>query len=652
MKANSSANMASQITITLPDGKTIGFEATTTGYDIAKAIGEGLAKSALAVKVDGNLRDLHREIEQSATVEIITSKSKEALDLIRHDCSHVMAEAVQELYPNTQVTIGPSIDNGFYYDFARETPFTPDDLPKIEEKMREIIKRDEKIVREVWSRNDAIKHFESIGEKYKAEIIRDLPENEEVSIYRQGKWLDLCRGPHLPSTGHIGKAFKLMKVAGAYWRGNSDNEMLHRIYGTAWRDAKELESYLTMLEEAEKRDHRKVGKDMDLFHFQDEAPGQVFWHNNGWIVYTELMNYMRKKIRKYGYEEINTPQMLDSRFWKASGHWDKYKENMFLIKNDDPASEIQMALKPMSCPGGAQVYLQGTKSYRDLPIRSAEFGHVFRQESSGARHGLMRVQGFTQDDAHIFCTNDQLADEVVKMCDLIKEVYTDLGLADNIVINFSTRPEKRIGSDEDWDRAEACLQGVLDRLGMKWKLNPGDGAFYAPKLDFIVTDAIGREWQCGTIQVDMNMPTRLDLSYIDENGEKKRPNMVHRAILGSVERFMGVLIEHTAGKFPMWLAPVQVVVTTIVSEADDYAREIVQKLKESGIRVQNDFRNEKINYKIREHSVKKVPEIWVVGKREMEESKVAIRRLGSEEQEIISLDEAIRKVAKASALPN
>jgi len=651
MKANSSVENAYQITITLPDGKTMRFDTTTTGYDIAKSIGDGLAKAALAVKVDGKTIDLHKEIKESATVEIITSKSAEALDLIRHDCSHVMAEAVQELFPGTQVTIGPSIENGFYYDFARETAFTPDDLPKIEAKMHEIIKRDEKLVREVWSRNDAIKYFESIGEKYKAEIIRDLPEDEEVSVYRQGKWLDLCRGPHLPSTGKIGKAFKLMKVAGAYWRGNSENEMLHRIYGTAWRDEKELQSYLTMIEEAEKRDHRKVGKDMDLFHFQEEAPGQVFWHNNGWIIYTELMSYMRKKIRKYGYEEINTPQMLYSNFWKASGHWDKYKENMFLIKNDENP-DIQMALKPMSCPGGAQVYLQGTKSYRDLPIRSAEFGHVFRQESSGSRHGLMRVQGFTQDDAHIYCTNDQLADEVVLMCDLIKEVYSDLGLADNIVINFSTRPEKRIGSDEDWDRAEACLQSVLDKLGMKWVLNPGDGAFYAPKLDFKVTDAIGREWQCGTIQVDMNMPTRLDLSYTDENGVKQRPNMVHRAILGSVERFMGVLIEHTGGQLPVWLSPVQVVVSTVVSDGDDYAQEVVKKLKNLGIRANVDLRNEKISYKIREHSLKKVPQIWAIGKKELEENTVSIRYFGSEKQETLALDEAIRKIVEAAAVPN
>ncbi len=641
-------NVGQAVKITLPDGNVLDFNTTTTGYDVAKSIGEGLAKAALAVKVDGEMRDLHREITSDAKIEIITTKSLEALELVRHDCAHVMAEAVQELFPGTQVTIGPNVENGFYYDFAREEPFHPSAFEAIEAKMHEIIKRDEKFTREVWSKDEAIKYFKEIGENYKVELIQDLPEGEDITIYKQGKWTDLCRGPHLPSTGKIGKAFKLMKVAGAYWRGNSDNAMLQRIYATAWLDKKDLAKHLTMLEEAEKRDHRKIGKDMGLFHFQEEAPGQVFWHNDGWIVYTELMNYMRKKIRKYNHTEINTPQMLDARFWKKSGHWDKYQDNMFIIKGED---EHPMALKPMSCPGGAQVYLQGTKSYRDLPIRCAEFGQVIRKEPSGARHGLMRVQAFTQDDAHTFCTDEQLADEVIVMCDLIKEVYTDLGLADNIIVNFSTRPDQRIGSDEDWDRAEACLQSVLDRIGMKWQLNEGDGAFYAPKLDFVITDAIGREWQCGTIQVDMNMPTRLNLAYTDKNGEKQKPNMVHRAILGSVERFMGVLIEHCAGHFPLWLSPVQAVVTPISDDTSEYAEKVYKELKNIGIRAELDLRNEKINYKIREHSLKKVPQIWVVGGREAEGNSVAIRRLGSDKQEVLALSDAIRKIADEANPP-
>ncbi len=650
MKNAQSDNVKNAVKITLPDGNVLDFNSTVTGYDVAASIGAGLAKAAMAVKINGEMRDLHCEITENAALEIITSKSPEALDLLRHDCAHVMAEAVQELFPGTQVTIGPNVENGFYYDFARDEPFHPSDFEAIEAKMHEIIKRDEKFVREEWTRDEAIKFFKEQGEDYKVELIQDLPENEIITIYKQGKWTDLCRGPHLPSTGKIGKAFKLMKVAGAYWRGNSDNAMLQRIYATAWLDKKDLATHLIMLEEAEKRDHRKIGKDMDLFHFQEEAPGQVFWHNNGWIIYTELMDYMRKKIRKFNHIEINTPQMLDSRFWKASGHWDKYQDNMFLVDGEKDQAH-QMALKPMSCPGGAQVYLHGLKSYRDLPIRMAEFGHVMRKEASGARHGLMRVQAFTQDDAHTFCTDDQLADEVIVMCDLIKEVYTDLGLSDNIIVQFSTRPEQRIGSDEDWDRAEACLQEVLDRLDMKWVLNEGDGAFYAPKLDFIVTDAIGREWQCGTIQVDMNMPTRLDLNYVDQNGEKQKPNMVHRAILGSVERFIGVLIENCAGHFPLWLSPVQAVVTPISDDTAEYAKKVYQDLKDQGLRVELDLRNEKINYKIREHSVKKVPQIWVVGGREAEAEKVAIRRLGSQDQEVLALSDAIRKITDEATPP-
>ena len=635
-----SVESARPVILTLPDGNTMTVTTTTTGMDLAQSIAPSLAKAALAVKVNGEVRDLSRPFEEDAQVQIITSKDDDALELIRHDCAHLMAEAVQELYPDTQVTLGPNIENGFYYDFAREEGFTPDDLVKIEEKMREIVKRDAPISREEWSREEAIAYFEKKGEHFKVEIIKDLPANETISVYRQGDWLDLCRGPHMPSIGKVGTAFKLMKVAGAYWRGDSNNPMLQRIYGTAWRTQDELDAYLHQLEEAEKRDHRKLGREMDLFHFQDEAPGQVFWHPNGWTVYTELMAYMRKKIRKYGYVEVNTPQLLNARFWKTSGHWDKYRENMFVL-DDKEVSEDPLALKPMSCPGNAQLYNYGIRSYRELPLRMAEFGKVFRQEASGARHGLMRVQGFTQDDAHIFCTDEQLEDEVVAMCDLIREVYTDLGMAESIVINFSTRPEMRIGSDEDWDRAESALQKVLDRIGMKWVLNPGDGAFYAPKLDFILTDAIGRQWQCGTVQVDMNMPRRLEMSYVGEDGDKRTPHMIHRAILGSVERFIGVLIEHYAGKFPLWLAPQQVVVATVTSEANDYAEQVVKALREAGLRVETDLRNEKIGYKIREHSLAKVPFIFVVGMREAEEGTVAIRQLGSQDQRIMPLDEAV-----------
>ena len=646
----SDSNTQADSVITLPDGTKRHFVAGTTGFDVAHAISPSLAKIAVAVMVDDSLWDLKRPLPSSCALRIIRRTDPEALDLIRHDCAHVMAEAVQDLFPNTQVTIGPTIEDGFYYDFARETPFSTEDLATIETRMHEIIKRDAPIERSVWNRNDAIDFFTKKGEHFKAELIRDLPEDQTITLYTQGTWADLCRGPHLPSTGHIGHAFKLMKVAGAYWRGDSKNAMLTRIYGTAWRDEKELNTYLTRLQEAEKRDHRKLGREMDLFHFQDEAPGQVFWHDKGWTIYTELLGYMRRKIRSYDYTEVNTPQFLDARFWKASGHWDKYRENMFVFE-DESVSVHPYALKPMSCPGHAQLYNHDLKSYRDLPLRMAEFGQVFRQEPSGARHGLMRVQAFTQDDAHIFCTDSQLEDEVVAMCDLISEVYTDLGLAEHIRINFSTRPAQRIGSDEDWDRAENALRQVLDRIGMKWALNAGDGAFYAPKLDFILTDAIGRDWQCGTIQVDMNMPTRLDMSYIGEDGQKHRPNMIHRAILGSVERFIGVLIEHYAGKLPLWLAPTQCMITTITQEADSFAQEIYALLKQSGVRVASDLRNEKISYKIREHSLAKIPVLFVIGARETKDRTVAVRRLGSTEQTLMNLDEAIKTLAKECAPP-
>ena len=640
------------ITITLPDGNTLEFTPKITGLEVAQSIAKSLAKSAIAVDLDNQLHDLSFAIEQNCTMNIITRDDDRALELIRHDAAHVMAEAVQELFPRTQVTIGPAIENGFYYDFHTEKPFSAEDLPKIEKKMRQIIEQNQPFTREIWSRAEAIEFFKNKGEHFKVELIQDLPKDETITIYKQGKWLDLCRGPHMPSTNHIGMAFKLMKVAGAYWRGDSSKPMLSRIYGTAWRTQEELDTHLHQLEEAEKRDHRKLGKEMELFHFQDEAPGQVFWHHKGWTIYTELLAYMRRKVHNHNYIEVNTPQMLDSRFWQASGHWDKYRENMFIINDDSQVQKDKnpYALKPMSCPGNAQLYNYGVKSYRDLPIRMAEFGRVFRQEASGARHGLMRVQAFTQDDAHIFCSDEQLEDEVIAMCDLIKEVYTDLGIAENIVINFSTRPEERIGSDEDWDRAEEALQKVLERIEMKWVLNAGDGAFYAPKLDFILTDAIGREWQCGTIQVDMNMPNRLEMSYIGEDGQRNTPHMIHRAILGSVERFIGVLIEHYAGKFPLWLAPVQVVVATITGDTEGYAYKVRDALIEVGVRAELDIRNEKIGYKVREHSSKKVPIIFVLGKHESSENSVAIRRLGYQGNESMSMKDAIT-VIKNEAKP-
>lgn len=649
--AMTAENMSSSVSITLPDGSVRTMTTGTTGRDLAYDIATSLGKAALAVKVNDEMWDLSRELPPQASVEIITRKSPEALELIRHDAAHVMAEAVQRLYPETKVSIGPAIEDGFYYDFYRESPFTPDDLGKIEAEMSKIITAKKPFTRQVWNRDDAIAHFEKLGETFKVELIQDLPADETITIYTQGDgdnaWGDLCRGPHMQTTGDVGTAFKLMTVAGSYWRGDSDREQMQRIYGTAWRDQKELDAHITRLEEAEKRDHRKLGKQLDLFHFQEEAPGQVFWHHNGYFVYRTLLAYMREKLVKYGYEEIETPQMLDQRFWRASGHWDKYHENMFVVKDD--RYEHAVALKPMSCPGGAQVYKNSLKSYRDLPLKLAEFGKVFRREASGARHGLMRVQAFTQDDAHIFCTDDQIEDEVVKMCDLIKEVYTDLGLADGLTIYFSTRPDERIGSDEDWDRAEDALRKVLDRLDLPWVLNEGDGAFYAPKLDFMVKDAIGRQWQCGTVQVDMNMPTRLDLSYVGADGETHKPHMIHRAIMGSIERFLGILIEHFAGAFPLWLAPKQIVVASIVSDFDDYANSVAEKLRAAGLRVETDLRVEKISYKIREHSVQKVPYILAVGEREQEASTVAVRTFGSDGQKVEALDSFIARLTEEVA---
>lgn len=647
--ASSADQPESGLVITLPDGNERTFSGATTGAEIAAAIAKSLAKQALAVEVDGVLRDLDWPIETDARVRLITAKDPEGLPLLRHDCAHVMAEAVQRLFPGTRVTIGPAIENGFYYDFARAEPFHPDDLERIEAEMAAIVEADRPFRREVVSRDEAHRRFAEIGETYKHELLDAIPAGEPVTLYQQGPWFDLCRGPHGPSTGRIG-AFKLTKIAGAYWRGDAENAQLQRIYGTAFATKAELEAHLALLEEAERRDHRRLGREMDLFHFQEEAPGQVFWHDKGWTVYSELLAYMRRRVRAAGYQEINTPQLLDSRFWVASGHWDKYRDNMFVFQ--DEHTEHPAALKPMSCPGGAQVYKAAQRSYRDLPLRLAEFGAVFRREASGARHGLMRVQAFTQDDAHIFCRDDQLEDEVVAMCDLIRQVYTDLGMADDITIHFATRPAQRIGSDADWDRAEAALRKVLDRIDMKWVLNEGDGAFYAPKLDFKLKDAIGREWQCGTVQVDMNMPDRLDLAYTGEDGAKHTPHMVHRAILGSCERFIGVLIEHYAGRLPLWLAPVQVAVATVTNEADSYAGEVRDALATAGLRVQLDKRSDKISYKVRELSLAKVPLIMAVGGREAAARQVSIRRLGSQAQEVLSLDAAIALCQRESAAPD
>lgn len=650
------------ISLTLPDGKVLTMPSTTTGYDVAKSIGEGLAKAAWAVKLNGDMLDLHRPLEQDGKIEIVTKKSPEALDLIRHDAAHVMAEAVQTLYPGTQVTIGPAIENGFYYDFARDTPFTLDDLSKIEAKMKEIVARNENFTREVWDRNEAIKHFEGIGEKYKAELIRDLPETETITIYRQGKWYDLCRGPHLPNTGTMGTAFKLMKVAGAYWRGDSKNAMLTRIYGTAWRDQKELDAHLHMLEEAEKRDHRRLGREMELFHFQEEAQGSVFWHEKGFRIWKVLEKYIRSRQDEFGYIEVKTPQLMHSKFWEASGHWGKYRENMFVVPDVVPSTEEGanvlkeapkdfMALKPMNCPGHVQIFKQGIKSYRDLPIRMAEFGCCHRNEAHGALHGLLRVRQMTQDDAHVFCREDQIGDEAKLFLEMFVSTYKDFGF-DNVTLKIATRPEARIGSDEVWDKAENALKDAAEKLGYEYTIAEGDGAFYGPKFEFHVKDTIGRSWTCATLQIDFNLPVRLDATYVGQDGQKHHPVMLHRAVYGSFERFIGMLIESYAGKFPLWIAPVQAVITTITSDADSYAQEVVAALKKQGIRAEIDLRNEKINYKIREHSLTKTPQIWVVGKREAEERKVAIRRLGSDAQEILALDEAIRKMAEDAKAPS
>ena len=659
------AAAAESFAVTLPDGSVRRYTQTVTPAEIALEIGPGLAKAALAAKVDGEERDLSYPIRSDSALEIITARSPEALELLRHDAAHVMAEAVKELYPETQVTIGPAIENGFYYDFARSEPFTPDDLEKIEARMREIVDRDEAITREEWDRNAAIDYFEDLGEVYKAEIIRDLPEDEVISVYRQGNFLDLCVGPHLPSTGKLGKAFKLMKLAGAYWRGDHRNAMLQRIYGTAWRDDKELKAYLHQLEEAEKRDHRRLGREMDLFHFQEEAQGSVFWHDKGYVIWQALEQYIRRRIRAAGYQEVKTPQLLASKFWEQSGHWSKFRENMFIVPDEIPSTEEDkpvlsgeselMALKPMNCPAHIQIFKQGIKSYRDLPIRMAEFGCCHRNEPHGALHGLMRVRQMTQDDAHIFCREDQITEETLAFCDLLRSVYKDLGF-EEIEVRLALRPEVRAGSDEVWDRAEAALETALRVHGsqldsFEFEKAPGEGAFYGPKIEFHLKDAIGRTWQCGTLQLDFVLPERLDASYIGEDGNKHRPVMLHRAILGTLERFIGVLIEHYAGKLPLWLAPVQCVVATIVSDADERAQEIVAKLAAAGIRAELDVRNEKINYKIREHSHVKVPVILVLGRREAEEGTVTVRRLGDQQQEVLAIDEAVNRLRAEAIAP-
>jgi threonyl-tRNA synthetase len=635
--------------ITLPDKSVRRFDGPVTGTTVAESIGPGLARAAIAMKLDGKLVDLGTEIAADAEVMFVTRRDPDALELIRHDAAHVLAEAVQELYPGTQVTIGPAIADGFYYDFARNEPFTPEDFPPIEAKMREIVGRGEKFVRSVMERDEAIQFFKDKGEKYKAEIIEDLPRGETISLYRQGNWVDLCRGPHMRSTADVGGAFKLMKVAGAYWRGDHRNAMLSRIYGTAWRDQKELDAYLHMLEEAERRDHRRIGKEMDLFHFQEEAAGSVFWHPKGWKLYRTAEAYMRRRLEADGYLEVKTPQLLDRSFWEKSGHWEAYRENMFIARIED--EDKTLAVKPMNCPCHVQIFRQGIRSYRELPLRLAEFGSCHRYEASGALHGLMRVRAFTQDDAHIFCTEEQIAGEGARFVRLLSSIYRDFGFPE-FMVKFSDRPPVRIGADEAWDQAEEALRQACVAAGVEPVLNPGDGAFYGPKLDFVLRDAIGREWQCGTFQVDMQLPGRLDAEYVAADGSRKTPVMLHRAILGSFERFLGVLTEHYAGRFPLWLAPVQAVVATIVSDADAYAEEVSGVLRRAGLTVETDTTNQKINAKVREHSLAHVPVLLVVGRREAEQRTVALRRLGGEAQEVLPLDEAVRRLAEEAVPPD
>ncbi|HXA24364.1 MAG TPA: threonine--tRNA ligase [Acetobacteraceae bacterium] len=635
--------------ITLPDKSVLRFDGPVTGTTVAAAIGPGLARAALAMKLDGRLVDLETAIDRDADIVFVTRRDPEALGLIRHDAAHVLAEAVQELYPGTQVTIGPAIADGFYYDFARNEPFTPEDFAPIEAKMREIVARGEKFVREVIDRDDAIRFFQVKGEKYKAEIIQDLPRDEAITLYRQGNWVDLCRGPHMRSTADVGPAFKLMKVAGAYWRGDHRNAMLSRIYGTAWRDQKELDAYLHMLDEAERRDHRRIGKEMDLFHLQEEATGSVFWHPKGWKLYLAAEAYMRRRLDDAGYQEVKTPQLVDRSLWERSGHWEKFRQHMFIARVED--EDKTLALKPMNCPCHILIFRQGLRSYRELPLRLAEFGSCHRYEPSGALHGIMRVRAFTQDDAHIFCTEQQIAAETVRFVELLSTVYRDFGFPE-FSVKFSDRPELRVGADAVWDEAEAALREACVIAGVDYTLNPGEGAFYGPKLEFVLRDAIGRDWQCGTLQVDFMLPELLDAEYVAEDGGRRRPVMLHRAIMGSFERFLGIVIEQYAGRFPLWLAPVQAVVATIVSDADPYAREVAATMRAAGLAVELDLSNQKINAKVREHSLAHVPVLAVVGRREAEQRTVALRRLGGDAQEVVKLDDAVRRLAAEATPPD
>ena len=624
--------------ITLPDGNNIDFPNKVTGLEVAEKISKSLAKQAMVISVDGELKDLEHLIEKDCSVKIFTSKNPEGLETIRHDTAHILAMAVQELFPGTQVTIGPVIENGFYYDFARKDPFTEDDLTKIENKMKEIVDRDEITKREVWDRNKAIDHFKKKGEIYKAELIEAIPENEDVSIYFHGDWHDLCRGPHLSSTGKIGKYFKLMKVSGAYWRGDSNNEMLQRIYGTSWASQKDLDEHLKRIEEAEKRDHRKLGKEMDLFHFREESPGSVFWHERGWALFQKLINYMRSRQDAAGYKEVNTPEILDRQLWEKSGHWEKYGENMYTSETPD---EKVFAIKPMNCPGHIQVFNQGLKSYRDLPLRITEFGKVHRYEPSGALHGLLRVRAFTQDDAHIFCAEDQITSECLNVTNLILDIYKDLGF-ENVILKYADRPEVRVGDDEVWDKAEASLLEAVKASKLEYSINKGEGAFYGPKIEFVLRDAIGRDWQCGTLQVDLNLPGRLDASYIDKDGTKKVPVMLHRALFGSLERFIGILIENYAGKFPFWISPLQTMVIPISEEFNDYAIEVSKKINDAGISSAVDTKNNNLNYKIRDHSLAKIPLLLICGKKEVDSNSVTIRRLDSNKQENMDIDSFLK----------